>query len=162
MKSPLLRFIAMLIASSAILFVLWLWRGEAAYARAFGSLLRLLGFDTAAMRDAVPIVTPRLYNIIPLLSLMVAAWGITMRRRLWGMLIGFLLLATWHLVFLQLVHSIVSTHGLGPGAYRRLSPLFLFSDVLPWLLWAVVCRRPLADLIPPRRVAPDKGGTVGP
>jgi len=155
MTRALTIFILKLALASATLFALWVWQGEATYARFYGALLRALSLDPSSMREAIPIITPRFYNVIPFLSLMLSMWGISARRRILGSPIGLAILIAWHVVFLMIVQSIYNTHQLGPGAYKRLSPWFLLSDVLPWLLWALICQRPLSDLIR-RKPAPAK------
>ena len=160
MRKTLILFVLKLIAASAILYAIWDWKGEMWYALLFRQAALLvygiLGIKLAAVSEALSIAVSRFFNILPFISLMSAAWGISWRRRLIGTLAGLLTLLIWHLAFTLIVRSIIGAHQLDPTAYRLLSPWFLLSDALPFVLWVIIAYKPLTALIPvkPKTTAP--------
>jgi len=146
----LLWFVARLIVVSVGLFVLWEWRLYEWYAIFFRTVARpvyaLFGIELATMQEPVGLVITRFYNVIPFLSLMAASQGLAWKRRTAGTAVGCVVIFGWHLVFPLIVRSIIAGYGLGPAAYQRLSPLFLLSDALPLILWAVFAYPALAML----------------
>jgi hypothetical protein len=147
MWRTLLWFVLKLVIVSIVLYVIWEWKGQIAYALLFRRIALpvygLLGIETASLRESLNIVVDRFYNVLPFLSLMVAMWGIGWRRRVWGIVAGFAIIIIWHVCFTLIVRSIVMVHQLDPTAYRQLSPWFLFSDALPLLLWVTICHASL-------------------
>jgi hypothetical protein len=160
MRKTLILFVLKLIAASAILYAIWDWKGQMWYALLFRQTAipayGLLGIELVSLSEALNIVVSRFFNILPFLSLMSAAWGISWRRRMIGALAGFLTLLIWHLAFTLIVSSIIGAHQLDPTAYRLLSPWFLLSDALPFVLWVIIAYKPLTALLPvkPKTAAP--------
>lgn len=152
MRKNLTLFVIKLIAASACLYVLWEWKGQRWYALFFRqaalAAYGLIGVQLAALRDALNITAERFFNILPFLSLMIAAWGITWQRRIIGTIAGLVILLVWHLSFTLVVQSIFNAHHFDQTAYKLLSPWFLFSDALPFVLWVVIAYKPLTALLP--------------
>jgi len=107
------------------------------------------------LRDALEVTSARFFNLLPFLSLMIAAWGISWRRRIVGTLTGFVAIAVWHLGFTLIVRAILDAHHFDRTAYRLLSPWFLFSDALPFILWVIIAYKPLTQLLPGKSKATD-------
>lgn len=152
MRKTLIWFVVKLIAASACLYTLWEWKAQLWYALLFRQVALgaygLIGVELVTLRDAIGITAERFFNILPFLSLMIAAWGISWRRRLIGILSGLAVLMIWHLAFTLVVQSILNAHHFDPTAYKQLSPLFLLSDALPFVLWVIICYKPLTALLP--------------
>jgi hypothetical protein len=150
MRRILLPFVLKLIAASVLLYLVWEWKGRVWYVLLFRDvatpICSLLGKELGTLRDALAITIDRFYNILPFLSIMVAAWGITWKRRVIGALIGFAVLVLWHVAFTLIVDAIITAHGLDATAYKELSPWFLFSDALPFVLWVIIAYKPLTDI----------------
>ena len=110
MRKTLILFVLKLVAASVLLYIIWEWKGQVWYALLFRqaalAVYGLIGVQLASLRGALDVVVERFYNILPFLSLMAAAWGISWRRRAIGTLAGFGTLLVWHLAFTLIVHSI--------------------------------------------------------
>lgn len=158
MRKTLILFVVKLMLASACLYAVWEWKGQLWYALFFRQVALgvygIAGVELASLRDALDITINRFFNILPFLSLMVAAWGISWRRRIVGTLCGFAVLICWHLAFTVIVESILDAHHFDPTAYKLLSPWFLFSDALPFVLWVIISYKPLTDLLPSRSTVP--------
>jgi hypothetical protein len=146
----LLWFVVRLIAVSVVLFLLWEWKLYVGYAMLFHTVAKpiyaLIGVQLSTMQEPISLVAARFYNVIPFISLLVASWGLTWKRRLLGACVGLAAILVWHLAFPLIVRGIIASYGLGPTAYQRLSPWFLLSDALPLILWAVIAYPALAML----------------
>ena len=151
MRRTLVLFVLKLVAASALFYVVWEWQGQVWYAVLFREVALpvygLFGITPESLREALNVTVERFYNILPFLSLMAAAWGISWRRRIIGILAGGVTILAWHIVFTAVVRGILSAHHFDPIAYRQLSPLFLFSDALPFVLWVVIAYRPLTAIL---------------
>ena len=147
MWRTLLWFVLKLAIISIACFTLWEWKGKIAYLLLFRGIAvpfySLLGVGMVSLREPLDIVVDRFNNILPFLSLMAAMWGIGWKRRVWGTVIGAGVVITWHVGFPLIVRSIFAAHHLDKTAYLLLSPWFLFSDSLPFLLWVAICHGPL-------------------
>lgn len=158
MRKTLILFVTKLILASAGLYAIWEWKGQLWYALFFRQAALLVcgiaGVQLASLRDALDITVERFFNILPFFSLMVAAWGISWRRRIIGALCGFAILVSWHLAFTVIVRSILDTHHFDPTAYKLLSPWFLLSDALPFVLWVIIAYKPLTSLLPAKSMTP--------
>ncbi len=152
MRKTLILFVTKLILTSACLYAVWEWKGQMWYALFFRqvalAVYGLVGVQLASLRGALDITVDRFFNILPFFSLMVAAWGISWRRRIIGILCGFAFLVAWHLTFTVIVRSILDAHHFDPTAYKLLSPWFLLSDALPFVLWVIIAYKPLTSLLP--------------
>lgn len=152
MRKTLVWFIIKLIAASVCLYALWEWKAQVWYALLFRQAALgaygLIGVELVSLRDAIGVTAERFYNVLPFVSLMIAAWGISWKRRVIGIVAGFAILVIWHLAFTLIVQSILDAHHFDPTAYKLLSPWFLFSDSLPFVLWVIIAYKPLTALLP--------------
>ncbi|MBD3299100.1 MAG: hypothetical protein GF341_10625 [candidate division Zixibacteria bacterium] len=147
-------FVVKLVVVSAALFGLWEWTLAESYVILFrhvaGAVCGILGIELASLADSIGLVIPRFYNVLPFLSLIIATWGLTIRRRLIAIVAGVCLLVLWHVGLALAVDSIVAAHGLDRTAYQKLSPWFLISDALPIVLWVAFAYPSVAALFDQR------------
>ncbi len=147
-------FVVKLVVASAVLFGLWEWRLAEGYAILFrhvaGPVCGLFGIELASLADSIGLVIPRFYNVLPFLSLIIATWGLTLRRRVVAIIVGLFLLVLWHVGLALAVDAIVAAHGLDRTAYQKLSPWFLISDALPIVLWIAFAYPSVAALFAQR------------
>lgn len=158
MWRTILWFVVRLVVVSAALFTLWEWRLAAWYAILFrhvaGPVCGLFGIELQSLADSIGLVTPRFYNVIPFLSLVVATWGLTLKRRAIAIAAGLVALVLWHVGLAIGVDAIVASHGLDRTAYRMLSPWFLVSDALPIMLWLIFAYPSVKALFAQRVTSP--------
>ena len=80
-----------------------------------------------------------LVAITPLLSL---------RRRLWGGLIGCIAIFVSHLVMLFISDAAYTVYGKGTDAVATVFPFLLLTDGLPLLIWFILARDFLRSVVP--------------
>jgi len=132
---PLGKFVAVTVP----LTWLWLAGGRDAYHAMFINvahpMLVWLGWPQSQLGS----VPQRFISYVPFLALMLITPGITMRRRVWGTLIGCFLLFLSHAAFVLASIVAYDHYGETPDAIRSVFGVMLLVDSFPFLLWAVIC-----------------------
>jgi hypothetical protein len=117
---------------------LWLEWGRMAYLRFFLKLstpiLVFLGVSEFQPR----LVQEHFLNYVPFLVLMVITPELTIRRRIIGTIVGFVIIFFDHIGLVSMAFVAHSKYGLSAKAFSTLFPALLFSDSLPFILWAII------------------------
>jgi hypothetical protein len=147
----LLRLLVLVLVFFALTIPLaWLWLewGQDFYTRFIAALLgpiyEILGIQRAKRGP----VEPRLVSLVPFLVLMAITPSIGWQRRVWGSVFGIGALVAFHLVLLTAVDAAYARHGAGTRAVATFFPVLLINDGLPFLVWLVVARDLLRDIVP--------------
>ncbi len=148
----LLPFLLAFVALTAPLAYVWLEWGNDLYARA---LHGVVGPRDPAAELRGNAAAPRFISVVPFLVLMWVTPGLEWRRRLWGSLLGLLLLAVVHLALLSLV---LGESGSGQQGISRYFPFLVLADGAPLLLWLVFARDFVRSVIPGLEEHPQRGG----
>ncbi len=120
--------------------VAWLWIewGRTAYLKFFLKLatpiLMILGVSEFQPR----LVQEHFLNYVPFLVLMVITPELTIRRRIIGTLVGFVIIFFDHIGLVSMAFVAHSNYGLTAKSFSTLFPALLFSDSLPFILWAII------------------------
>lgn len=120
--------------------VAWLWIewGRMAYLRFFLKLatpiLMILGVSEFQPR----LVQEHFLNYVPFLVLMVITPELTIKRRIIGTLVGFVIIFFDHIGLVSVAFIAHSNYGLTAKSFSTLFPALLFSDSLPFILWAII------------------------
>lgn len=96
----------------------------------------------------------RFISYVPFLVLMAITPRIPDRRRIWGTLVGSVLIFCSHVVMLYVSDRAYSQHGEDGRAVAQLFPFLLVTDGLPLLLWFVLARDFLRAAVPGLREDP--------
>ena len=139
-----MRFLIVLlkvVAVSAPLTWLWLTWGREAYGRLFFELAMpiygALGLTTLIPEGA----RDRFINYLPFLILMLITPRLTLKRRVFGTLVGFGVIFMAQLAFVYVVDQDLSQgRGLTHSQFIRIVPANTMSDSLPFVLWILVAR----------------------
>jgi hypothetical protein len=141
---------------------LWLEWGADFYVRFLWAVLEPL-YDAIGLRPrrGSP-VGPRLVSVVPFVVLMAITPGMSGRRRVMGLLLGLLVIASFHLLLFVVVDSAYAVLGQRPRARQgKIVPFLVINDGLPFLVWLFFARDFLRDLIPalrePAKGAPHQG-----
>ncbi len=120
--------------------VAWLWIewGRTAYLKFFLTLatpiLMILGVTEFQPR----LVQEHFLNYVPFLVLMVITPELTIKRRIIGTLVGFVIIFFDHIGLVSVAFIAHSNYGLTAKSFSTLFPALLFSDSLPFILWAII------------------------
>ena len=136
--SRLLRIFVFLGLSVPLTWI-WLDWGQRWYARNFGKLaLPIYGLFGAT--TVMPTGSrQRFINYLPFLILMLVTPRLRLRRRILGIVIGFVLIFLSHVAFVWISH--IASGGGGPMNVLGLPILFpalLFCDAFPLVLWVII------------------------
>ena len=138
--------------------VAWLWLewGRMAYLRFFLKLatpiLMILGVSEFQPR----LVQEHFLNYVPFLVLMVITPELTIKRRIIGTLVGFVIIFFDHIGLVSVAFIAHSNYGLTAKSFSTLFPALLFSDSLPFILWAIIASNYLKKAVAGLR---EKGGS---
>ncbi len=144
MKTRAFLFLLKFILLSGTLTWLWIEWGRQIYGRVFSTLvtplyasLGIVGFQGSR---------ERYINYIPFLVLMLITPRVRAARRFGGIAVGFLVIFTFH-VFLSLWAQLAQPAGesLTRDSVAMFLPVVLFSDALPFVLWALICHQFVKD-----------------
>ena len=93
-------------------------------------------------------------NIIPFISLMLITEDIEIRRRILKLVIGVSVLVGYHILLSVVVGLFYNDYQIPPSAlyYKLKVPFYLFSQTLPFLLWAILAKKNLLNLFMPKKV----------
>ena len=150
----LIPLVLKLAAVSAALFVLWLgtfpgvgvfWPGglEQIWLSWQRPLLRvvydLLELDADTYNKSWQLARGYVLSVLPFAALMLVAGPRGRRRVGWGLL-GVIIIGCWQLMTPPLLYLLRSRLGSGRSFYVGISPVFMFSYALPFVLWVLFSR----------------------
>jgi hypothetical protein len=132
MKQALL-FALSFAALSLLLTWLWLGGGNALYAAMMQPIANSI-YDALGLPGHGTMRRLRFINFVPFTALMILTPRLSMRRRLGGLAIGWLVLAAFHIALNGIAISAATSQ-------KRLPPMAAFtSDAMPFLIWYVIAR----------------------
>lgn len=127
---------------------LWLEWGRLAYLELFVKLstpfLMFLGVTSYEPK----LILEHFINYVPFLVLMIITPKLTIKRRIIGTLIGFVIIFFDHVMLASVAFVAYSNYGLTEKAFSTLFPALLFSDSLPFILWAIIAAGYLKQFVP--------------
>jgi hypothetical protein len=131
---------------TAPLAVLWKLWGHDAYLDFFRASARPFLDLLGVKRIPVMLVGSRFVNYLPFFALMMVTPGLSARRRGIGTLVGFGLIFACHIGFTAVAYHVMASYGTSAKAFSALFPALLFSDSLPFVIWAVIAHEFLRDV----------------
>lgn len=156
----LLLLLLLFVALTMPLAWVWLEWGEAVYARLLWEVLQpVYGWMGLRHQRGGP-VAPRLVSVVPFVVLMAITPGLGWRRRLKGVAVGLLVIASFHLLLFVLVDSAYVVLGRSRRALSKIVPFLLINDGIPFVVWLFFARDFLRQLVP--ALGERAGGRGGP
>jgi len=126
---------------------LWLAGGREAYHGVFvqlaGPVPGWLGLPSYQLIT----VPQRFINFVPFVALMIVTPRLSLARRALGTIVGLAVIFLGHLAFFVVSVAVYDEHGMTPRAISALFPVLLLSDSLPFILWAIIARGVLRDVV---------------
>lgn len=111
---------------------LWLAGGDALYAKAIAPLAREI-YQLLGISGRGTLRRTRFINLVPFTALMLLTPRLASRRRLAGLLLGWLVLVVSHIA--------LNGYAMASGSKGKLPPVAaLASDAMPFVLWLVFAR----------------------
>ncbi len=156
----LLLLLLLFVALTMPLAWLWLEWGEAVYARLLWEILHpVYGWMGLRHQRGGP-VGPRLVSVVPFVVLMAITPGMGWRRRVKGVVVGLLVISSFHLLLFVLVDSAYVVLGRNRRALSKIVPFLLINDGIPLVVWIFFARDFLRRLVP--ALGERTGGSGGP
>jgi len=160
MNKSLTRILIEFVVLTVPLTWLWVMWAQDAYValfiRAADPILAWFGIEQLAHSPA----EERFVNYVPFLVLMVITPGLSLRRRLGGIGIGFLLIFLCHIGVVAVEHLAHTKHRLTPDPFSTVFPAAMFTDAFPFILWAILANRFVRQMF--ARVIPSPQGDAPP
>jgi len=135
------------IVLSVVLTWLWVVWAHDAYSAFFlrlaEPLLGLLGVTEVAESPA----QKRFVNYVPFFVLMVITPGLSLRRRIGGLLVGFSLIFLCHVGLVAVEFLAYTKHRPTSDPFSTVFPAAMFTDAFPFILWAIIANRLVRDVL---------------
>jgi hypothetical protein len=154
-KRPLLVFVLAFFALTLPLAWAWFAWGSDVYGRLLLDLLEAAGVRMRS-REGNP-AAPRFISVVPFLVLMLVTPRLGWKRRLLGAVGGLAVLVAAHAGLLVVVDAAAAEYGRAESV-EKVFPFVILADGMPLLLWLVLAREFLADVIPGLGEGPPRGG----
>jgi hypothetical protein len=138
MKKRLWLLILEFLAITIPLAWLWLEWGRMAYLRLFLKLATPILMFLGVKEFQPHLVQEHFLNYVPFFVLMVITPELSIKRRIIGTVVGFVIIFFDHIGLVSVAFIAHSKYGLTAKAFSTLFPALLFSDSLPFILWAIV------------------------
>jgi hypothetical protein len=142
-----LRLALEVVAISAPATWLWIAWGRGAYPLLFMEVVPpiLAALGLPALRpNQIP---DRFVSLVPFLVLMWVTPRLGWRRRALGTLAGFALIFASHVAFVVWLIVMQESETLSARPFRNVFPAFILLDAFPILVWAVIARGFLRELV---------------
>lgn len=114
-------------------------------------IFRSLGFPILAEMGVNTfnpgLVRDRMINFIPFIGLMLVTPGLGFRRRFVGLGVGVVLIFLSHVLLAYWAWASFARDGQAADSMAQFFPGLLMADAFPFIVWAVIANRVLADLI---------------
>ncbi len=127
----------------------WFWVvwAQDAYVAFFevaaGPVLGALGVVSVADSPALR----RFVSYVPFVVLMVITPGLSLRRRIGGLLVGFPLIFLCHVGLVAVEFLAYTKHRPTPDPFSTVFPAAMFTDAFPFILGAVIANRFVRDML---------------
>jgi hypothetical protein len=131
-----------IVAVSAPLTWLWIEWGRDAYGTLFAKLALPI-YGLLGLTELVPAgARDRFINYLPFLILMIVTPRLSIRRRILGTTIGFVVIFLVHVAFVYVASSALQQDGsaMSPQGFVRIVPANVLSDSIPFVLWVIFAR----------------------
>ena len=135
---PVLWFGLKFVALTVPLTWLWVTGGREMYGSVLGPVSNFV-YDLLGAEGVKPVWRERYINYVPFVSLILLTPRLSWKSRLQGLAIGLVLILVAHIAMNWISFSI-----RGRGPFPRY--LAVFSDALPFFLWAALAREFVGDL----------------
>jgi len=116
----------------------WIEWGRTYYLKVFVKLATPIFILIGVTELKAQLVIDHFINYVPFLVLMVITPSLTMKRRVIGTAIGFVIIFFGHILLASVAFVASSKYGQSQEAFSTLFPAFLFNDSLPFILWAII------------------------
>ncbi len=158
MMRVLAPLVLKLAAVSAALFILWqgtlpgntaFWPGglEQIWLAWQRPVLRwfynAMNLDAATYNMSWQLARGYVLSVLPFVALMIVAGPAGWRKAIFG-LAGLVIIGCWQIITPPLLYLIRSQLGTGRSFYVGISPVFMFSYALPFVLWVIFSRDKIA------------------
>jgi hypothetical protein len=151
-RRPLLGFALAFLGLTLPLAWAWFAWGSDVYTRLLLDLLDAVGVRMSRRGHGNP-AAPRFISVVPFLVLMLVTPRLGWRRRVLGATGGLAVLAAAHAALLVIVDAAAATYGAAESV-QKVFPFVILADGVPLLLWLVLAREFLAEVIPGLGEAP--------
>jgi hypothetical protein len=155
-RRPLVTFALAFFALTLPLAWAWFAWGSDLYTRLLLDLLDAVGIRMTRRGEGNP-AAPRFISVVPFLVLMLVTPRLGWKRRLFGAAGGFAVLAAAHAALLLVVDGAAAQYGRAESV-EKVFPFVILADGVPLLLWLVLAREFLAEVIPGLGEAPPPAG----
>ena len=146
-QRPLLVFALSFLALTLPLAWAWFAWGSDLYTRFLIDLLDALGLRMR-QRAHGSAAAPRFISVVPFLVLMLVTPRLGWKRRVFGAVGGLAVLVAVHCGLLLVVDAATAAYGRGAESVEKFFPFVILADGVPLLLWLVLAREFLAEVIP--------------
>jgi hypothetical protein len=155
-RRPLLVFGLAFFALTLPLAWAWFAWGSELYTRLLLDLLDAVGVGLSRRGEGNP-AAPRFISVVPFLVLMLVTPRLGWKRRLVGAAGGFAVLLAAHAGLLIVVDAAAAQYGPAESV-QKVFPFVILADGVPLLLWMVLAREFLAEVIPGLGEGPPPAG----
>jgi len=127
----------------------WLWIkwGRLAYLDFFVKVSTPVFIALGVTELPVQLVIDHFINYVPFIVLIAITPELTIKRRIVGLVVGFVILFVCHIALTSLAFLAVSNYGQSQKAFSTIFPGLLVNDSMPFILWAVIAGSYLKRLI---------------
>lgn len=140
MLEKIFSFFLKFLLLSALLFVLWLWKLNTLYQNLFVGLVNVFS-GMLGTNLGLPIPSEFFHNLIPFTALMLVTFGLIGWRRLWLLILGWLILLLQHLLVGVYIYLLLDILKLSGSTYISFfTPLPVLSGIFPFVLWFLLLR----------------------
>jgi|GEM_PF-1189544 len=141
MAEKLLRFFLKFVLASALLALIWFWKGAQGYERFFVAVVNMVT-QTARINLSLPIPSTFFPNLIPFLSLMLITPPILSLNRFFLIGAGWIVLFLEHLLLSLALYLFIDIWKLSDSTYNWLfTPLSILNGTFPFLLWLFLLKK---------------------
>jgi hypothetical protein len=145
-RRPLLAFALAFLALTLPLAWVWFAWGSDLYTRLLLDLLDAAGVRMGRRGEGNP-AAPRFISVVPFAVLMLVTPRLGWKRRVLGLAGGLAVLVAAHAGLLLVVDAAAAEYGRTESV-QRVFPFVMLADGVPLLVWLVLAREFLADVIP--------------
>jgi hypothetical protein len=121
--------------------------GQANYQKLMGAVIVPLANALGEKQLNLFVLKAHYMNAVPLIALILATPALTWRKRLTVLLLGLVILFTWHLFFSLVLNHYQTLWGRNRRFYRLFIPAISINSAVPVILWIVLAWRGAKELL---------------